>query len=409
VVDSLAGGAPLARAVVRLDPGGLTARSDALGIARFEGLPTGVYTLRLTDHDLAAIGMEVGKDSIRVTGSPAAVTLSTPPTEIVHRRLCGNVPAADVGVLFGATYDSDFAGVPRLEVAAFWQEAILRPNGIRAEIVAAADTTNDAGGFVLCGIPRGGLVALRAGTAETGAELLEVGFRDRGLLRLDIAVGPAARRATIAGRVVDEAGVEIEGAVVVSVSFASVGTRTDHRGAFLLEGAPGRGSQLRVRKLGYEPRTVTLAVTSDRVETGTLVLRQLPPLLAEVIVSAAPISANRLAFEQRMRSGRGTFLTDSQVSRMPRIGARELVVRTTGLRSTPGPKPRLMMARDAHSSRPCQPVYFLDGSQFGSPFDGAEEEAVLRLAKRIEIYKYDEIPMEYLSASTCGLVFIWTY
>jgi hypothetical protein len=67
------------------------------------------------------------------------------------------------------------------------------------------------------------------------------------------------------------------------------------------------------------------------------------------------------------------------------------------------------MARSAHSSQPCLPAYFVDGVQFGAIYDGVEEEALLRIAKRIEIYKSDEIPMEYLSASTCGLVFIWTF
>jgi hypothetical protein len=131
--------------------------------------------------------------------------------------------------------------------------------------------------------------------------------------------------------------------------------------------------------------------------------------LAEVRVTATgPRTLAELAFEERRRRGRGTFLTAEDLQRMAQVSARTLQGRSTGLRTTGGTSPRLQMRRSAHSSDPCLPDFYVDGERFGAGLEGWEEAMLLQRAIRLEIYKADEIPIEYFGSTTCGLVMIWT-
>jgi hypothetical protein len=55
----------------------------------------------------------------------------------------------------------------------------------------------------------------------------------------------------------------------------------------------------------------------------------------------------------------------------------------------------------------CFPKYFVDGQRWGEALSN-EERMLLATAKRIEVYKAQEAPAEYLDNDGCGVILIWT-
>jgi hypothetical protein len=342
--------------------------------------------------------------TVRVSGT-VRTTLASPSVASYHRAVCGAVFDEGQGVLRGEVRGAD--GNPRagVFVAALWSEAILTPAGLGGQLVGTVDTTDAAGVFSLCGVPRTTTFLVRAGTDSLGTGDLSIGLGDRPAARHDLSVGHRRRTARLSGRVTTARGDPLPSVVVDVPGDSALGTRADSLGRFVIEGIPHRTTQIFVRALGFTPRLVTLDVGTDEIELPDIVLDPLPIRLADVRVVAEARTLEELAFRERQRIGLGTFIDEVELARYPIISANVLTSFGSGVRSSGGNWPRTQLRRGL---APCYPRFFVDGVDFGIPRDGMEEADLLRTAKRIEIYLASFMPASFTDFNGCGVVLIWT-
>jgi hypothetical protein len=408
VTDGLRGTSPFSGALVVLTPTNRTARADSAGRVTFDGLAPGQYRVTLRDPLLASIGWTEVGTNVSLGTADVSTRLQTPRIEDLQRAFCGSALGPESGLIMGDAVFATGEPVASGAVAAIWREGVLTAREMRNEMRASVDTATAVGRFTLCGVPIGAQVQVLGGTPEMGTEILELYVGERGVLHTILMFGAPTRALTLTGRVVDERGAPVAGAAVSILAEPNNAARTDTAGHFVLPSVSPRTTQLRVRRLGHQVQTISAAFDAP-TQLADIVLPRLPQSLAEVRVNAFEVrTLDHLAFLERMRKGRGTFLTDSTLARMGTITANKLVMTRTGvaLSTEPGVK-RLQMRRSAHFNEPCDPEFYVDGRQFGvlSPW---EQEQVLQSAKRMEIYSNDEMPTEYFGMNTCGVILVWT-
>lgn len=212
-----AGGEPLPGTLVALrqdrsatDPGQRTGAAGPDGLARFENVPPGSYSVAASAP--GRVGVET---ALQVPGEEAVLTL---------------LPA---GAIAGAVVDATGAAVPGAEVLAERSEPARHGRRSGEQSTARTDA---AGAFRLEGIG-GGSYRVRASSPGGAAELSGIAAGAAGLLLTLHPVG------AISGKVLDGAGQPVEAGVI----FTAPGRRhalgfSGADGAFTLEGLePGSG------------------------------------------------------------------------------------------------------------------------------------------------------------------------
>ena len=404
--DSLLTNAPVGDALVVIDGTDLRTRTDRRGRFEFPVVPAGRHVVSYRAPWLDSLSLPALRATISVRDSRSARTrLATPSVASYHRAVCGATFDEGQGVLRGEIRDPD--GSPRsgIFVGAVWSEAILTAGGLGGQLVGSIDTTDAAGFFSLCGVPRETDFFVRAGTDTLGTGDLSLSLHGRAAARHDLMIGDRRRTARLTGRVTTERGRPIPSVVVDVPGDTAHGERADSAGRFELDGLPQRTTQLFVRAIGFTPRLVIVDVGTDEIELPDIVLDPLPIELAEMRVVAEARTLEELGFRERQRSGRGIFIDEEALTRFPVISANVLTMLGTGVRTTGGVWPRTMLRRGIE---PCFPRFFVDGVDFGVPRDGIEEADLLRLGKRIEIHEAAFMPARFTDFNGCGVVLIWT-
>ncbi|MDF1503826.1 carboxypeptidase-like regulatory domain-containing protein [Roseisolibacter sp. H3M3-2] len=190
-----------------------------------------------------------------------------------------------------------------------------------------------------------------------------------------------AREAVVNGQVVDTLGQPLAAASVALLGTEASAT-TSASGAFVLTGlAPGRRHLLRIRKIGYAPRTLDVEATGDTVD----VLVRLAPLavqLSEVVVTARErrYATKLRGFAERMRTraiSSQAFVTREDIERRSAFRISDML--------------RLGSARCARAS---DFAIFLDGAALAP--GTRPDELSLQEIEAMEIYRsVAQIPMEY--------------
>ncbi len=227
----------------------------------------------------------------------------------------------------------------------------------------------------------------------------------------DSARAPAATTPAyqVTGTVKDSAGAPVPEAEVTLIERATTLRRpvaTDAQGRFELRDVPAGRLTVRVRRLGYQPRTVDVVVGATAPTTFLkIIVTPAPAQLEEVLVDAAPSGRLREFYDHRQqRQSFGRFLELADIRRIAPRSPSDL------FRSVPGITIRAATTGgNTIRIRGCQPTVWVDGQRI----PGAELDDVIQPNDigGIEFYPSSSgIPPQYLDPSNrlCGLILVWT-
>ncbi|HJQ11805.1 MAG TPA: TonB family protein [Gemmatimonadaceae bacterium] len=219
----------------------------------------------------------------------------------------------------------------------------------------------------------------------------------------------AGAQAILNGSVTDSAGVGISRAIV-SLSNDSVRAVTNERGEFHIEGLTSGTAEVRVRRLGFAPRTERIQLKDAQNEIQ-LSLVALPNQIAPVVVHAERIRyQGRLAgyYERLERHSSGVFIDRKELDK------RNYKSLTQVLSQTPGISAGRIVAGGGSvrlRGRKCPPLVWIDGVPAPAgelDLDGFPVSTI----QGIEVYLgATSAPSDYVmpqGLSNCGTILIWS-
>ena len=448
VFDSLRTNAPLKGATVALPGLSRYATTDSRGRFRIDSVPAGRVAITFLHPALDSLGVAADVQSIAVPErSSVDVRLTTPSPATAYARLCPGARDVSTGLLFGVVRDvDDGKPIANALVTADWLEYAIEPGSMRGRVARATAATNDAGIYLLCGIPADvssqvfGLAdGYAAGPVLIGPESRLLARFDFSISRRDSAalfsaaellararsgapLGTAPGSATISGHVLASNHRPIAGALV-GVNGAALSTRTDSTGRFRISRVPAGTRAMTVRAIGLAPTMLTLAPRSGESVDTAFTVEQNGQLLPELkVLATRPTRLDRTGFAERTRIGIGHFVTEADIEKRPAVDLYGFLMRMSGLiynvaGGRSGQATRTVVMRSAFSAGAyCTPSFFLDGVYY--PLDpGAEPLESLTMfvqaenLKGIEAYESaGSIPPQFDRSGTtgCGSVVIWT-
>jgi hypothetical protein len=212
----------------------------------------------------------------------------------------------------------------------------------------------------------------------------------------------------VTGTVKDSAGAPVPEAEVTVIERATLRrpVATDAQGRFELRDVPAGRLTVRVRRLGYHPRTVDVLLGATAPTTFLeIIVTPAPAQLEEVRVHPNPVGRLREFYDHRQQRGSfARFLELADIRRIAPTSASEL------FRSVPGITIRAATTGgNTIRIRGCQPTVWVDGQRI----PGAELDDVVQPSDigGIEFYPSSAgIPPQYLDPSNrlCGLILVWT-
>jgi hypothetical protein len=214
---------------------------------------------------------------------------------------------------------------------------------------------------------------------------------------------------TLAGVVHDEAGNEIA-SVEVSINGTTLRAVSDPHGAFILRRVPLGPATLRLRRLGFVPRTLDVTVDSAFAPPIEVALTTLPMRLASVRVNARrPVYTGYAAeFYRRRDSGiSGRFFTRAEIDSLKPYRTTDLLRRVPGVSFSSSGGETIVRTRGQR----CTPLVWLDGTPASAAYFDPDHVDP-RSIEGIEIYSgVSTVPVALLGprmAGNCGVIAIWT-
>ncbi len=219
------------------------------------------------------------------------------------------------------------------------------------------------------------------------------------LALVPVAAGAQEGRLVLQGHVVDPAGRTVPGALIAAIGGTQSATAGDD-GAFRLAVGPGR-HLLRVRRLGYAPRTIEVAGAVGDTLDLAVTLEPVPVQLSEIVVEGAErrYAAKLAGFAHRMRTSAAppsSFITREQIERR-----------------NPGRLSDLLPTADRRCSASTQSyTIWLDGVLLARP--ASLDMIGVVNAEALEVYRsVSHVPAEYnmtlpRNATPGCIIFVWT-
>lgn len=422
LTDSLRGNAPVVGVDVEVEGRDLSATTDRRGRFAFPRLEPGSYRVVFRGARLDTLGIAQLATTARITGRGVVdVALAIPSARWFEQELCGRGLDAG-GILRGSIVDRRGDYRAGAEVMAVWDEPALRGRELVMETRVVTDTTDDVGGYTLCGVPMASKGVLRAAVGELRSGDIVFDLDGDPVIRRDLRLGDARETAVVVGRVVGRrvrgANVELWGDTLRSVA-------TDANGRFRLTEVPRRSGQLYVRAIGQSPRLIPIDPLGEVLDIGEVVLDDLPVALQPMTIRERMLARERLEFEERRKGATGVFFDSTFLASLPRVTARALAVespllRAGAVRSGRDALGEVVLLRNSTlqgGSTECYPRVYLNGTSQNSqrPIGGGEGmitgdymAQMLRTAKRIEVYQAAFAPAEFPDPEGCGSLVIWT-
>lgn len=181
---------------------------------------------------------------------------------------------------------------------------------------------------------------------------------------------------------------------------------TEGDGAFRFEGVPDGTARLVVRRLGFRPETLSVAVPQADGGGVVVTLRRVAQPLAAVVVRERAAGPLPNGFERRRASGFGHYITRADIARRNPLRTTDLLRDIAGVTISAG-GPRF---RAAGGSGACAPSYFFNGSPAATAID---LDAILPdNLESLEVYSgAATVPAALRSALApggCGAIVVWT-
>jgi hypothetical protein len=234
---------------------------------------------------------------------------------------------------------------------------------------------------------------------------LQWGLILSGALASGIEAQPNTAR--VRGTVQDSVGSPV---ALAQLTVQRVVSISDSAGRFLLEGLPGGASTLLVRRMGFEPRSVSLTLVEGRTDSILLVLAALPRELEGLTATDARAKLRLSDFYRHRQNGMGYYFDRKQIEerRVQRLS--DLLRRMSGVRVFPDRNGRLLVRMSRSTgTRDCPPDFWIDGVR--APFLNADD-VPLTDVEALEVYRGNSaLPPEFLSRTgnpQCGAIVIWT-
>ena len=212
----------------------------------------------------------------------------------------------------------------------------------------------------------------------------------------------------VAGTVRDTAGAVVVGAQISLAGHLGRGT-TGTDGSFRLSG-PGGARTLLVRRLGFRPESVAVAIPPGATTEVAVRLVPTPQTLAPVVVASTDIRRYppRLrAFHQRRERGFGRFFTAEDIDRRNPAFVTDLLRTVPGTRVTRRGGENVVTFRNQN----CTPLIWIDGAPAVAGYLDPDIFQPNSLAG-IEVYSGPAtVPSELMwlrGKGACGVIALWT-
>jgi len=209
------------------------------------------------------------------------------------------------------------------------------------------------------------------------------------------------------GVIVDVARAPIAGAEVAAVNDGNTLTQvlTAKDGSFTLAALPAGPVTLRLRRLGYEPKTIELQIGLPAAAPLDIVLTASATELKEVVIKVDDVNPLD-EFNQHRKQNRGTakFYDQDEIRKRGAVYPSDL------FRTVPGVRVQTSMIRGNEIRiRGCQPIVWIDGQRV----PGVELDEVTTPGDIAGIEFYPSMagtPAKYSerSARPCGTLLVWT-
>ena len=220
---------------------------------------------------------------------------------------------------------------------------------------------------------------------------------------------PSVRPAyTLVGLVVDSAGAAVPQAQIdlLHSGLVVLRLRSDTGGHFLARGLHDRALDLRVRRLGYAPESVSVSVPAafERADVRVVLSATIAQLSATTVYGERDPNDVRLrSFYERLANNKyGSYIEPKTIESRQPLFTSELLRRVPGIRVQPA------QSGNTVTIRGCAPVVWVDGARMQ---DAQVDEVVQpQDIASIEIYRsFSGLPSDYFDRSAnCGTIIVWT-
>lgn len=405
-----------------------TTESDSSGRFRMPDVPIGSYVVTFFHPRLDALGLSAPLRAVEARSDQADITLAIPSTRRLITLHCGTMPASDSsGLLIGTVVQAERPDpVANAVVTAQWFELSFGSTGLVRSTPTVRAIADAAGRFRMCGLPGDANVSLWAtsGRAATGEVSVEV--KARSITTLALAIDVADTLATSGDSVASRGGMaQVSGMILSPAGGAMPGARvglrgtdretvTDATGAFVLTGLPGGTQSLEARAIGFVPvaRTMTLSATRPlrldiRFDSAARILKTVE------VRGRVLYDRSTEEFDKLKKRGFGYFVDRDMIERRQPFNTTDLLRTAPGVSvysgSGPGSGTRIQI-RGVSNFQGCEPGLVIDGMPLGT-----QSTSSLDFLARpddiagIAIYRGpSEVPVEYATNGSCGLIQIWT-
>lgn len=218
----------------------------------------------------------------------------------------------------------------------------------------------------------------------------------------------AARVYTLTGTITDQDGTPVEGAAVELLHGDTVTkrVRSDTAGKFAMTGIPTATAHIRVRRMGFQPRTLDVHIGEEGLSSIVVALEMMAADLSVVRITDYmddPDVRLRDYMQRKLTNSFGHYI-DGET-----IDERRPTYLSDMLRTLPGvtvlPSRRV---GNVVRVRGCSPLVWIDGVRM----PGAELDEVARPSDiaAMEIYNsFAGIPSQFFDrTATCGTIVLWT-
>jgi len=398
--------------------------TDSLGKFRIENVPPGSRRVRVMSALLDTLGIALQTPVLELAaGEQHHLVLAIPSVQTVVAARCTEGerrigPAALLGMVQFAESETPAEGS---KVILEFTEIKVVGKTIQSTPFRRAATVGASGRFKFCGLPddvSGSLIAVN-GTDSTTWIGVQMNSRV-GIVGLELpdplasapatpggATNAAVRtgKAILTGRVLDPNGAALPRARVAVAGDSAV-TLSDAEGRFTLRNLRSGTRALSVRRLGFEPAEVAVALHAHTPSDVTVRLGQFVPVLDTVLVVARQDRGlERVGFSRRKKSGLGYYITPDVIENRHAYDLPSLLTTAPMLRQTSAGSRTIVTGRGNGLGGGCV-NWFVDNI----PWMGGGIEDFVRPDEiaAIEVYSSGFTPGEFIRATSCETVVIWT-
>lgn len=309
---------PLASALVGLVGTDRIVLTDSAGRFSFDSVTLGPSELVLQHEVLDSLGFGEIRTKLQIDSGINHVSLFIPTFAAIWRNMCGGRPPVDSGFVYGTVRFPGGQPASEARITAIWNDvAFAAATGIRSERLGGTVTADSRGQFVMCGVPIGVQLDLRASIGTSVTEWISIPHGAPGATRRNLVLARGADTTLVGavrGRVQSGAGAPLPNARVrIEGALEQV---TDDSGSFLLTGVRVGTRSISVRAIGAHPSTAAIDVMpGDTVRIA--ITSHSVPTVDTVRVSGSVVQERFLAeFEIRRELGIAKFVDSTTLTRL---------------------------------------------------------------------------------------------